>query len=188
MIVGAGPVARILARELSVSRSVTLLDTNQTNCEEAERMGLRAVYGDALEDTPLLDADIEQAGLFIGLTPNAEVNVLTVKRVGEEFSVPERYALLTRESDGGLFRQLERTGAHPLFASPVNLLEWDHDLITMQAQELLYRIDQERVQLEGEVKNAKLLPLAVRRDQGGHLFRSVQDLQAGDEVVAIQRG
>ena len=188
VIVGAGPVARILARELSVSRSVTLLDTNQMNCEEAERMGLRAVYGDALEDAPLLDADIEQAGLFIGLTPNAEVNVLAVKRAGEEFSVPERYALLTRESDGGLFRQLERTGAHPLSANPVNLLEWDHDLITTQAQELLYRIDQEQAQLEGAVENAKLLPLIVRRDQGGHLFRSVQDLQAGDEVVAIHRG
>ena len=186
VIVGAGPVARILARELSVSRPVTLLDTNQTNCEEAERMGLRAVYGDALEDSPLLDADIEQAGLFIGLTPNAEVNVLALKRVGEEFSVPERYALLTRESDGGLFRQLERTGAHPLFANPVNLLEWDHDLLTEQAQELLYRIEGDKQALEGA--DATLLPLVIRREQGGHLFRSVQELQAGDEVVAIQRG
>ncbi len=184
VIVGAGPVARILARELSASRPVTLLDTNQHSCDEAAALGLNAVHGDALEDTPLFDAGIEGAGLFIGLTPNAEVNVLAAKRAGEEFAVPERYALLTRESDGGLFRQLERSGAQPLFAGPVNLLEWDHDLITMQAQEFLYKIGQER-QLGGA---ESILPLIVRRDQTSNLFRSVQDLQMGDEVVAIQRG
>ena len=185
VIVGAGPVARILARELSASRSVTLVDTNQTNCDEAAALGLSAVHGDALDDAPLLDAGVEEAGLLIGLTPNAEVNVLTVKRAAEEFAVPECYALLTRENDGGLFRQLERTGAQPLFASPVNLLEWDYDLLTMQAQEFLVRIGQEGLK---EPENAALLPLIVRRDRASRLFRSVQDLQAGDEVVAIQRG
>ncbi len=185
VIVGAGPVARILARELSASRPVTLVDTNQTNCDEAAALGLSAVHGDALDDAPLLDAGVEGAGLLIGLTPNAEVNVLVVKRAAEEFSVPECYALLTKGSDGGLFRQLERTGAQPLFTNPVSLLEWDYDLIMAQAQELLLTTDQEG-RLEGA--NAALLPLVVRRGRANRLFRSVQDLQVGDEVVALGRG
>lgn len=86
IIVGAGPMARLLAQELAPS--VTLIDTNERNCAEARALGLRAVHGDALEDTVMLDAGIAEAGTLIGLTRNAEVNVLAAKHAHETFFVP----------------------------------------------------------------------------------------------------
>lgn len=189
VVAGAGPVARALAGELSRSRQVTLIDANADNCVEAELAGLRAVHGDALEEIPLLDADIKEAGLFIGLTPNAGVNVLVAKHATETFRVPEVYALLTHEEDGGLFRQLERVGAKPLFARPVDLLEWDRKLAARQAQELLHRVEQDQ---DGATADALMgtgtLPLLVKREGAHHLFGTLEELKRGDEVFALRGG
>ena len=186
VIVGAGPLARALARELGASRPVILVDRNGDNCVQAEREGLRAVHGDALEETPLLDAGVEAAGLLVGLTANPEVNVLVVKRAAEAFVVPEVCALLTRAGDGGLSRQLELAGARPLFARPVDLLEWDRRVLTGRAETLLHRVEGDAAALP-QLFAPDLLPLSVRRGEARHPFRGPDDLRPGDTVVVLRR-
>ena len=184
VIVGAGATARLLARQLGSSRPVTLVDANADNCARAELEGLQAVQGDALDEVPLLDGGIEEAGLLVGMTPNAEVNVLVAKRAAEAFGVPEVYALLTREEDGGLFKQLELSGARPLFAYPVNLPEWDRKRLTHQAETFVRTVEQE-MDAPSETFEPGILPLTVRRGDDTHLFGSLK-LQAGDEVFALR--
>ena len=106
VIVGAGPVARVLAQELSQSGRVTLLDSNREHCEAARALGLEAVHGDALEDEVLERAGLSEAGTFVALTPNAEVNVLSAQRAGEGFMVPQLYALADQRERRGPFQAL----------------------------------------------------------------------------------
>ena len=186
LIVGAGPVARLLAREFARVGSVTLLDTNEENCRAAQEMGLNATHGDALEDTALRDAGIENVGLLIGLTPNAEVNVLVAKRAYEEFLTPELYALLITEGDSGLYRQLEHIKAHPLYRTSINLNNWNNRLRNNLAHEVVKRVTANGVEeIEQQFNRGELLPLVVRRGENIRLYGTGDDLQEGEEVVSL---
>ena len=186
LIIGAGPVARLLARELARSRPVTLLDGNEENCRAAQEMGLNATHGDALEDVALRDAGIENAGLLIGMTPNAEVNVLVAKRAHEEFFIPELYALLVTEGDGGLYRQLEHIGANSLYTTSINLNNWNNRLRNNRADEVLLRVgSREKEEIVQYFNRGDLLPLVVRRGDERILYTGGGELLDGDEVFSL---
>ena len=186
VIAGAGAVARLLGKELSASQPVTLIDSNPSNIREAKALGLNTIQGDALEDAVLRDAGIEDTGLFIGLTPNAAVNVLAAKRAHDEFLVPDIRSVLTSEDDGGLFKQLELIGGKPLFPYPVDLGTWDRKLITQQAETLLQELEQaEDNSKEPHFDVAGGLPLVVHRGEQRMLFQGMTELESGDRVVIL---
>ena len=186
LIVGAGPVARILARELARFRPVRLIDANEENCRVAGEMGIQATHGDALEDNALRDAGIEGTGLLIGMTPNAEVNVLVTKRAHEEFLVPDLYALLITEGDRGLFRQLEHIEAHPLYSTSINLNNWNNRVRNDGVQEVVERVREDGgEEIIQRFNRDELLPLIVRRRENFRLYGTGERLQEGEEVFAL---
>lgn len=186
VIAGAGPVARLLGQELAASQSVTFIDSNEENCRAVRALGLEAIHGDVLEDSVLGDAGIEEAGTFIGLTPNAEVNVLAAQHARESFFVPNLRVLLSKESDGGLYRILETLDAQPLFSHPVDLTEWDHKLESLQVEKLVHAVETENpAVLRERLGQASFLPLLIKRSGVTQLFRSLQELEPGDQLTAL---
>ena len=186
VIVGAGPVARVLAQELAQSGRVTLIDSNRDHCEAARALGLEAVHGDALEDEVLGRAGSSEAGTFVALTPNAEVNVLSAQRAREEFMAPQLYALLTKESDGGLFRLLDELGAHTLFVTPVDLNAWDGRLAAREVARLRRTIGDEEAGSVTALHHAPdELPLVVARGDKRLLFRALERLEPGDQILTL---
>jgi Kef-type K+ transport system membrane component KefB len=184
VIVGAGPVARLLATELSKSNPVTLLDANESNCKAARDLGLKAISGNALSIDVLRDAHIEQASTLIALTPNPEVHVLVAQRAREYFLTPELRVLLTEKSTHELVELLEDLKAKPLFMNPVNILEWDNKLLHNQAQTILQTIEQPNDVIG--FQNPALLPLLVTRGKAHRLF-SLQELEPGDRVLSLKQ-
>lgn len=186
VIVGAGPVARVLASELAQSQPVTLIDTNREHCEAARAEGLEAVHGDALDDAVLQRAGLSRAGTFVTFTPNAEVNVLSAQRAREGFMVPNLYALLTKESDGGLFKLLDTLGAHTLFVNPIDLNSWDGRLIMREVVRFQHTIHDEEMSAFQRLHHAPdELPLVVSRGEKHFLFRALEGLEPGDRVLTL---
>jgi Kef-type K+ transport system membrane component KefB len=184
VIVGAGPVARVLAKELSSTTHVTLIDANETNCQAAEALGLTVVRGNALNNEVLQDAKIDDAGTIITLTPNSQVNVMIAQRAREHFFVPDLRVHLTEKENKDLLEIMNEISAKPLFATPVDILEWDEKLLANEVQTLSQTIEKQGD--EKSLENSLVLPLLVVRGQVRRLFNS-QDLEPGDRVLTLSR-
>ena len=186
IIAGAGPVARLLGQELAASQSVTFIDSNDENCRAVRALGLNAIHGDALNDGILTEAGIQNVGTFIGLTPNAEINVLAAQRARTSYFVPKLRVFLGKESDGGLHTISETLGAQLLFTHPVDLLEWDHKLESLEVDKLVHAVETGNpAVLRERLGETSFLPLLIKRSGVTQLFSSFQELKPGDELMAL---
>lgn len=192
VLLGAGPTARAIAKALvSESHPVWLIDKNLDHCETAKAEGLNAIYGNALDEEDLHDANVPNAHYFLALTPNTETNILSTQLARNVFEIPEAYVLLTRSEKGSLLNLVTEAGARPIFASDLNLDEWDKE-ITDDAynkhveMEIAENIDIESI-LERFRKDEKhVLPLAVQRNGNRIPFVAADALQTGDTVLLLQ--
>lgn len=187
VIVGAGPTARALAHALAVAQPVWLIDKNLQNCEQAESEGLSVVYGNALDVDVLSEANTAEAQAFLALTPNEEVNVLAAQLAIEVFQVPKVRTLLMSEGPS-LTNLIGETPIEPLSNAWRNLSEWDHWLSHQQTEEANIEVEATTLaeKLMLEKLNEKLaLPLVVARNGVRLPFATVDELDRGDQVLAL---
>lgn len=187
VIVGAGSLARLFAKALVSKRPITMIDSNETNCKKAAEMGLKANYGDALDDIILRDAGIDSTGTLISMTPNAEVNVLIAKRSYEEFLVPQIFAAIIDEREKGLIKQLETVGGKLLFDRKVNILEWENMINNDQ-------IILEQIKIETGSKNelekkipTDTLPMIIVRENKKYVYDGFESVNKGDLIFTLFR-
>lgn len=187
VVVGAGPLARTLAAKLRGRGSVTLIDRSPEMIEAARAEGFRAVQGDALDADVLGAAGIEDVSTLIALTPNPEVNVLVAQRARERWLVPQLYALLPREEDGGLFAVLEGIGGHVLFARPADVAAWDAHVREGTAESVAWTVGDEEDgprAMAGRLLGPGVLALALRRGDAVEPFGG--ELLPGDTVEVLR--
>jgi len=189
LVVGAGSLARHVARQLSAGRTVRLLDLNAANVAAAGAEGLDVVQGDALDRATLRSVGAEDCGTVLAITPNPAVNALVAQRAREDFLVPTVRAMLKPDSDGGLFDVLAASGAAPLCGAPFDFARWEAvarrhapELVELTAAEARERLGE----VDPDIGARDLLPLLVRRAGVVRLFTDVTRLQEGDRVLAIR--
>lgn len=188
VIVGAGPVARLLAELLGPDAPITLVDANPVRCLQARRKGLRTVTGDALDMDVLERAATGSARTFLAITPNPETNVLAAQLAREEFLVPDVYVSLGGETARSLEALLQRIDATPLFGSEVDLTRWDRWVADEEAVTVRLRAEAGGGDVHQRLRDGKLgLPLTVHRDGRYVPFAGVDDLVAGDEFTILAR-
>ena len=128
-LVGANALGRCLARVLrSAGEEVVIVDANSRACEEAEREGLRVVYGDATSERARRQADMESRRGVLAVTPNSALNVLLAREIGEEEAPAATAAALDRRSGELGEGTADRAGVRTLFGRPVDLDGWRHRL------------------------------------------------------------
>ncbi len=87
ILVGAHPGARRLAQILNQFGAPTLLiDTSKSNCLDAEKEGLNAINENILKDSFIEDFDFSEYGRLLSLTPNHDINLISLSLFREEFS------------------------------------------------------------------------------------------------------
>jgi Trk K+ transport system NAD-binding subunit/mannitol/fructose-specific phosphotransferase system IIA component (Ntr-type) len=126
IIVGAGPLARTLARLLVRSRTVVLVDNNVNHCVVSKSEGLTAIYGSALKERVLSEAQAGHADTLIAMTPNVEVNTLVTQSARDVFSIPNVYLLQAGAEQDEQIQTRRHLQADALFARSVDLEDWDH--------------------------------------------------------------
>jgi NhaP-type Na+/H+ or K+/H+ antiporter len=94
-ILGANPLSLTLGRLLREDQpDIVFIDSNPDAVLRAQRDGFRVLYGQGLHASVLAGAMLDAKVGCIGLTPNAEVNLLWVNRVHFETRLPELYVAL----------------------------------------------------------------------------------------------
>ena len=191
VIVGAGPVARVLGRALAAAAPVTLVDTNPANQAAGRREGLQVVGGSGLDELTLKRAGIDQAAWLVAVTPNSEVNLLAAQ-LAVDHGVPEVAVLVGEGHDDGLTRLIADLGASILNGPPVDLTDWDHAVLTGEAEEVSVVIEEaemDAIKRRPSVGDAggDALALAVIGNGERTPFTSRVELHPGDEVVMLAR-
>jgi Kef-type K+ transport system membrane component KefB/mannitol/fructose-specific phosphotransferase system IIA component (Ntr-type) len=123
VIVGATPTARQLATLLAGTHAVWLIDSNNARVELANKAGLHAVAGNALDDEVQEAAHMAEARRLISLTANADINALVLNRARDRYSTPELFMPLSPDSDTESHKHL---GAGVIFGRGFSLTDWDH--------------------------------------------------------------
>ncbi len=189
LIVGAGPLGRLIGRMLAPSRPVWMLDSNPERCAQAERDGLEAFCGNALQEQALSEAGAPQADSLIALTTNPEVNALAARLAREVFDVPEVYVIQVQQEVKERDAALRHLHASSLFGGSVARGEWER-IVAMGA----YRESEIDVEAAatGEdfaqmLRQGKALPVVVRRDDDALPFHAGIPLRPGDRVVVLRR-
>lgn len=93
IILGASPLARVVAREIQPYETVALMDSNANRCRAAEGEGLVVITGNALSEATLDVAGGPTARALFALTSNPDVNAVATQRASELFGIPEIYAI-----------------------------------------------------------------------------------------------
>lgn len=97
LIIGASRVSRLVAQYLiDNGRHVVLVDSNQNNVSEAEKMGIEAhtenIYSETLKD----NVEFNDIGYLLALTGNADINRYAVEKFGAQFGENGSFRLASK--------------------------------------------------------------------------------------------
>lgn len=115
LIVGANPVARLLAKALKESGFTSIVtDGSWTNIKTARMEGLSTYYGNAVSEHADRHLDLVGLGHLLALTPQKDRNALAGQRYQSEFGANKIYLLATEESKDvdGKEQQSRKTVSH----------------------------------------------------------------------------
>jgi hypothetical protein len=168
---------------------VVVIDSSPDAVRAAQEEGLRAVFGNALEERTLIRAQLESYEAAVGLTPNEEVNLLFAVKAREEFKVKKAYVALIRKGHVTPEIVHERR-ALLLFDRRRDLVLW-----SVRLKRRLVAVERRRVAGKETVLHAEegtlagsehhVLPLIRIRKGAGSVMAEDTRLQKGDEVAFL---
>ena len=188
-ILGANPLARLLARRLQAGgEDVVIMDANEDSTKKAQDEGLRVVFGNALEERAMLSAQLESRKGVIGVLTNPAQNLLFAQKGREEGGAPRAWVAIQRGPGAPEPEAVTETGAHVLFATPQDVELW-----SIRARRQLVRLEvwewegdggksaEEDWRVPREMRT-QLLPLLFCRGDGRGLVDETTTPRAGDRV------
>jgi len=191
LIAGANAVARAVAEAyVADGKSVVLIDRNADMVDEATRAGLRAVNGDATEREILQLAGLDEADVFIGLTPSSVVNLTAAQVAIHDHALDRVWVALDENRRSRLDAPLEKAGAEVAFGRPLPFQVWQHQFENGRAGLIEVAVT------EGNVPKApvgqtrfsnNVAPIYYRRNGTVDLVRTSTRLQPGDRLTVLAR-
>lgn len=96
LIVGASQVSRLIGRYLEDNnRHVVLIDSNQTNIQLAQDLGLEGINTDIYSETLGDNIELNDVGYLMALTGNSDINQYAINKFGEQFGENGSFRLIT---------------------------------------------------------------------------------------------
>ncbi|MEP5338816.1 MAG: sodium:proton antiporter [Algibacter sp.] len=98
LIVGASNVSRLIGRYLEDNgRHVVLIDSNQTNIQLAQDIGLEALNTDIYSETLQDNIELNDVGFLMALTGSSDINKYAIDKFGKQFGENGSFRLITIE-------------------------------------------------------------------------------------------
>lgn len=192
LIIGASPLARMLAREFEPDHQVTLVDNNGRRCATAEREGLSVFPGNALQEEVLDLAGADRAGILVSMTTSHAVNTVAAQHARQFFGVPAVYSLRdqykgTEQDDAVGERGLEEPAT--IFHQAIDVGMWNRWVFQGEVERGVASIQNPSPAAEawprfGDPETT--LPLLVIHKGKKQLPGAVETLEAGDQVVVLR--
>jgi Trk K+ transport system NAD-binding subunit len=188
LFLGAGPLARWLAGQLTAKQSVLLVDRNEEHCREATAAGLTVVNGNFLEESVLVEAHALEVQHVVAISPNPEINVMAAQFAKDRFLVPEVYALVSGKKKHEYDEVMKQTRIGALFRGAADLADWDRWVgqQRVSVEHTVIQDERQAQQLLAGLGREPVLPAIVRRQGVPRLDHSGLVYQPGDEVVMLR--
>lgn len=192
-ILGAHEIGRELARQLQDGgKEVVLLDANAEECEAAQQQGFRVVYGNALDERVLRNAELESRQGAIGTLTNEAVSLLFVEKAYREYRVPHTYVAIQRGHGSISSGMIEDAAARVLFGSEADLDLWSVRIRRGTAGVQKWSREsanggsleggtKDRIDVPRELQNA-ILPMSIHGGESVEPISHRTRLQQGDVV------
>ncbi len=189
VIVGCNPLSLLIARLMKeAGQPVVMIDTNEAACEAAEREGIQVLVSSALDKDALETAGLGQAGTFLAMTKNGEVNAVVTQRAIEEFHPPRVLAVLPKEKEVG---DVPNQGKLKEASTPkLSLKKWNtylEDGEVRLGETWLRHTDRELQQahLAALVRSGEMVPILVERDGILRVAIGNDEWQVGDRILYL---
>jgi len=96
LIVGASDVSRLIGQYLVKNgRHVVLIDSNHTNIEQAQKMGLDALSTNIYSETLADNIELNDIGYLMALTGSADINKYAIDKFSKQFGENGAFRLVT---------------------------------------------------------------------------------------------
>ncbi|TGV00536.1 cation:proton antiporter [Flavivirga rizhaonensis] len=96
LILGASQVSRLIGQYLMDNqRHVVLIDSNQTNIQMAQELGLEAINTDIYSESLGDNIELNDVGFLMALTGSADINRYAIDKLGEQFGENGSFRLIT---------------------------------------------------------------------------------------------
>jgi NhaP-type Na+/H+ or K+/H+ antiporter len=187
VIVGAGPFGLAIAKVLQqYGRPLAVVDRNSDRVEAAREQGFEALDGNALDETVLEAAHVDEAETVIAITTNSEVNTLACHLAHDLFGVTRAYPVLAGPGRGAGSQLLDHVGGRLAFGRPVNVREWEHALDHGAARVVTFRAPARlpEVQRTAELPS-HTIALARVRQNSIEIATEQQTWRADDHIVVL---
>lgn len=133
VILGANALARAVAKLFKEDgQEIVCIDSNSDNCKAAENDCTRVIYGNGLQSTYLLRAEIDTRRGALALTANDEVNYLFIQKVKEETKEISLYSALKSDTMSLTLDMLHQAGAEAIFGATVDVDVWNRRILASQ--------------------------------------------------------
>lgn len=175
-ILGAGAVARVLARALTLEgQKVVLIDSNPQACQRADDAGLRVLFGSGLADRILQRAALDERRGAIALTANDGTNYSFVRRAKLEYGCPRVWVALGSDRSEVRPSMLQEIDARRAFGTVFNLSTWNQRVERGRAVLQAWVIESDGEDGRPvEITAEDALVLAWRNDTRAHPFESFE--------------
>jgi len=193
IVVGADAISLAVAHVYAASGGarVTLIDRNPALIEAARKAGLQAILGDATDRQVLREAGLDEADVFIALTPSTTVNQTAAQVMLHERTPDQLWIALDSDDRAALDPVLANAGADVAFGRPIAMDVW-HDRLSAGTARLI----------EVEVTDAnapkaaigetrfldRVVPVLHTRNGRTELVGSATRLRRGDHVTLLAQG
>jgi NhaP-type Na+/H+ or K+/H+ antiporter len=116
LIVGASQISRLIGRYLENNgRHVVLIDSNQTNIQLAQELGLEAINTDIYSETLNDNIELNDVGFLMALTGSPDINSYAIDKFKDQFGENGAFRLIAAGEIGnqennpkeGLFSQTD---------------------------------------------------------------------------------
>lgn len=96
LILGASEVSRLIGKYLKDNdRHVVLIDSNQTNIQLSQALGLEAINTDIYSETLGDNIELNDIGYLMALTGSANINEYAIDKFGKQFGENGSFRLIT---------------------------------------------------------------------------------------------
>ena len=190
VILGANAVGRELARALKKGgEDVVMIDANPSLCRLAEKEELKVIYGNALEESVLLRAEIDIRKGAIGLSENEEVNMLFTKRAKEVGKVPETFISIKRDDESVTAEMVAEVDGNIPFGRARDLEKWSVWIRHAQAEtyKLICQSDDDVTAGDtfGKETEGVVIPLIFMRNTKVTPLGHLTELKKDDQITCL---
>ncbi len=187
LVLGMGPVARLLASCLKGANEVKMIGNNNTHCSLAKKEAIEFVYGNMLSEEILTLAGGFKAKTAIVLTPDFETNLITSNFLKENFHIPEINIHISGKDSSSYLSLVDKAHSHTLFGGSVELTDWDRwiALGRYTRKDIELQKFEDIAALKETISIQTCLPLLVARNQEALVFHEGLSLQTGDRVAVL---